>query len=325
MQAFQETAPLTIGELWALPTMLRLVLLENLRRLSEQMLWVWGERVRAEAGTSRRTPPRGRRLPPLETLSDPFVVRLVQLSSDQDPVLVPAVGRLGAALARQGLDLDEILGREHHRQAANQLTVGNCVLGLRLISAVDWNSFFVRQSRVDAILREDPDGAYPLQDFATSDRYRKVVEKIARGSNADELEVATRAVEMAPAVWMRAAEGACRLLPRRTGRGRAEDGLRLPADRQGMAAQLGRRASEADLLRVDRPAAGGLDACSRRAGSRGSRRSRTLPIVIVVALLPLSELAVGLVNHLLTLLLPPRSCPSSISRTASPRSSPPSS
>src|SRR4051794_31038095 len=37
VRAFQETAPLTIGELWALPTMLRLVLLENLRRLAERM------------------------------------------------------------------------------------------------------------------------------------------------------------------------------------------------------------------------------------------------------------------------------------------------
>ena len=48
VQAFQEVTPLTIGELWALPTMLRLVLLENLRRLSEQMLWRWDERRRAD-------------------------------------------------------------------------------------------------------------------------------------------------------------------------------------------------------------------------------------------------------------------------------------
>ena len=48
VQAFQEVAPLTIGELWALPMMLRLVLLENLRRLAEQMLWGWDERKRAE-------------------------------------------------------------------------------------------------------------------------------------------------------------------------------------------------------------------------------------------------------------------------------------
>ena len=48
VRAFQEGAPLTIGELWALPTMLRLVLLENLRRLSEKMIWRWEETQKAE-------------------------------------------------------------------------------------------------------------------------------------------------------------------------------------------------------------------------------------------------------------------------------------
>ena len=73
------------------------------------------------------------------------------------------------------------------------------MLSLRLLSAIDWNSFFERSSLVEKILRDDPAGAYPLQDFATSDRYRKAVERIARGSNADELEVARKAVELARA------------------------------------------------------------------------------------------------------------------------------
>src|SRR5262249_21361142 len=47
VRAYQAVAPLTIGELWAVPTMLRLALLENLRRLSAQMLRAWAERQRA--------------------------------------------------------------------------------------------------------------------------------------------------------------------------------------------------------------------------------------------------------------------------------------
>ncbi len=155
VQAFQKVVPLTIDELWALPTMFRLVLLENLKRLSEQIL------------------------------------------SDHDPAMVPANHRLEIDPAGQGQDSDEVRDRKHLCQAANQLTVGNCVLSLRLLSAVDWNSFFEQNSLVERILSEDPAGAYPLQDFSTSDRYRKGVEKIARGANADELEVAAKAIEMA--------------------------------------------------------------------------------------------------------------------------------
>ena len=100
-------------------------------------------------------------------------------------------------MARRGSEPNDVLRREQSRQAANQVTVGNCVLSLRLLSAVDWNAFFEQTSHVEAILREDPSGIYPRQDFATSDRYRRGVEMIARGSKADEIEVARRAVELA--------------------------------------------------------------------------------------------------------------------------------
>ncbi len=244
VQAFQEVVPLTIGELWALPTMFRLVLLENLRRLSQQMLSVWGERQRAErwhkeamtadggASPTRPETRAGSSLPSLGELSDPFVVRLIQLLSDQEPALVPAIRHLETELAAQRRDSDEILDREHHRQAANQLTVGNCVLSLRLLSAVDWNSFFERNSLVEKILRDDPAGAYPLQDFPTSDRYRKGVEKIARGANADELEVAAKAVELARAGMKQdRSEGPCWLLSGQRWRGGTEGGISLPPER----------------------------------------------------------------------------------------------
>ena len=38
IRRFQAVAPLSIGEVWAIPIMFRLVLVENLRRLSAQML-----------------------------------------------------------------------------------------------------------------------------------------------------------------------------------------------------------------------------------------------------------------------------------------------
>ena len=96
VRAFQETAPLMIGELWALPTMLRLVLLENLRRLSDKMIWRWEESRQRRAmgedasdGDEQARKPRRRAgaeataLTQLNGLTDPFVVRLIQLLRDQ--------------------------------------------------------------------------------------------------------------------------------------------------------------------------------------------------------------------------------------------------
>ena len=121
---------------------------------------------------------------------------MVQLLRDQGPAAAPLQIRLEAALAALGQESGEILGREHHRQAVNQITVGNCVLSLRVCRPLTG----MPSSNAPAWSRNPPrrsGGIYSQQDFATSDRYRKVVEKIARASRADELTVARRVIELA--------------------------------------------------------------------------------------------------------------------------------
>src|SRR5207253_5513448 len=100
-------------------------------------------------------------------------------------------------LAQRGATPAEILRREQQRQAANQVSIGNCVTSLRLLSALDWTNFFERTSLVEALLREDPAEVYAGQDFPSRDRYRRVVEKLARGSGRTELEVAHEVLALA--------------------------------------------------------------------------------------------------------------------------------
>ena len=251
-------------------------------------------------------------LAPLREPSGPFVVRLVQLLRDQGPAAAPVQRRLEAALTALGQESDEILGREHHRQAVNQITVGNCVLSLRLLSAVDWNSFFERSSLVEKILREDPAGIYPHQDFATNDRYRKVVEKIARGSKADELTVARQAIELARTGSSQGAakghvgyylvnRGAAAL---RIAFGYRPDGRERFLDWVLAHPRTVYWGSIALLL-------GGLLLIVLLGATGASPPVRWfwLALIVLIALLPGSELAAGLVNHLLTLLLPPRVLP----------------
>ncbi len=308
--AFQDQSALTIGELWALPTMLRLVLLENLRRLADQMVWSWEERRRADAWLAHAAPLSslevdGReKAPPFGALSGPFVARMIQVLRDHGPAGVRVLHKLKAAIEANGGDADDLIDREHHRQAANQVTVGNCVISLRLLSAVDWNAYFEEHSVVQAILREDPSGVYPKQDFPTSDRCRKVVERIARGSRtgADELTVARRAVALA-----------------------AEAGEEAP--RRGNVAYylVDKGVEELGASFHYKPAAAERVMDWIRAHPRlvyfGSLVVLTAAIVSAVlaatparpgaalglaVLLVASELAVGLLHHFLTLFVPPR-------------------
>ncbi|HET9885444.1 MAG TPA: glucoamylase family protein, partial [Candidatus Binatia bacterium] len=201
VRAYQRVQPLTIGELWAVAITLRVVLVENLRRLAERIVHEREARQEADAVADRLLGLGGSSIEPAPTvlrrfegapLTTAFAVQLVQRLRDQDPGVMPALRWLDKHLTAQGTTTDEIVRVEHQRQAAMNVTVRNVITSMRLISAFDWAEFFESVSLVDAILWTDPGFAAP--DFETRDRYRRAIEELSRHSSHDEREVAQRAV-----------------------------------------------------------------------------------------------------------------------------------
>src|SRR6059036_2999198 len=176
--AYQRVQPLTIGELWAVAITLRVVLVENLRRLAERIVGGRAARQEADAVADRLLGVGGRPIEPMQLalrqfedspLPMAFAVQLVQRLRDQDPVVMSALRWLEERLAAQGTTADEIVLIEHQRQAAMNVTVRNVITSMRLVSAFDWAEFFESVSLVDATLWTDTDFAAP--NFATRDRY----------------------------------------------------------------------------------------------------------------------------------------------------------
>ena len=208
--AYQRTAPLTIGETWAVPIMLRLGLVEELHRLADGV--VEGRRSRDRAREWHA------RLAATTDWSDASIAAVFDDGRDSDGRLAPAfvvellhwlrdqphsAGRFSQALQRalavQNGSADEILRLEHQREAADELAIGNVITSMRLVSSIDWTVFFERTSLVERVLREDPAGAYPLMDFPTRDRYRHAVEGLAKRARIPEMALARTVVEHAAA------------------------------------------------------------------------------------------------------------------------------
>ena len=191
VKAFQAVTPLTTGELWAVPIMLRVALLENLRRLADEMLAGRADR-KAAAERVRLVTADGPLPPAPDHPSDAYLVAWTQARRmhESDAHADPLRERLGGT----GDHLAEVLRREHRRRAANQVSIGNCVTSLRLLNAIDWNELFEQVSLVEAALRAEPTGVYARQDFQTRDRYRQAVERLAKASGRGEVEVVEAAV-----------------------------------------------------------------------------------------------------------------------------------
>ena len=109
--------------------------------------------------------------------------------------MAPALHWLDRRLAAQGTTADDVVREVHQGQGAMNVTVRNVITSMRLMSAVVWADFFESVSAVDAVLCADSD--FAAMDFATRDRYRHAIEKIARGSGHTEVEVAQSAIDLA--------------------------------------------------------------------------------------------------------------------------------
>ncbi len=75
--------------------------------------------------------------------------------------------------------------------------MSNSIGSLRFLGAMDWREFVETMSIVEQTLADDPADVYGKMDFATRDRYRHVVEKIAKNSPHSESEVARKAIQLA--------------------------------------------------------------------------------------------------------------------------------
>ncbi len=205
VRAYQTVAPLKLGELWAIPIMLRLALIENLRRVAARVMTDWAGRNDAarwaEAMTSiAETDPKSvvlvvadmaRSDPPM---SGAFVAEMARRLQGQSPALALPLSWIEHRLGESGQSIEHLVHVEAQDQAANQVSIGNSIGSLRTLAAIDWRDFVEHTSAVEQALRTDPADIYAAMDFATRDDYRHAVEALARRHRVPELQVALAAV-----------------------------------------------------------------------------------------------------------------------------------
>jgi cellobiose phosphorylase len=322
--AAPSDAPLTLGELWSVPIMLRLSLLETLAHLvsnGRRIHWQaeaaddWADRLLDEAdahpGAHVGVPEA---LANSAALDEPsFTARLYSRLRDQGPDLAYVVQWLDTYMAAAGTTAEEMLRRDHQRQAANATAIGNAITSMRRISAIEWPGFVEGLSTTEARMHRDPAEVYGRMDFATRDRYRHVIERIARRARRLEGAVADTVVAKATSaadrdgLTARAAHLGYYLI----GEGRPElekaVGYRpTPVERIGRL--IGRHATPFYVGLVA-GTTGALVAGAVAYARRHDRRLRTLLGTAAVTAIPASDLAVSLVNHLITTVMEPYTLP----------------
>ncbi|MEO7393826.1 MAG: cyclic beta 1-2 glucan synthetase, partial [Chitinophagaceae bacterium] len=206
IRSYQSVINLKLGELWAIPIMLRLALLENLRRLSTQIAVdilnnnladYWADEMTEIAEKDPKNlvlviADMARSNPPMESS---FVAELTRRLQGKGSSLALPLSWIEQQLSANGLTSIELVYVENQKQAADQLSISNSINGLRFLNSTDWRDFVEQLSVVEKILREDINGIYSKMDFHTRDNYRHVIERIAKNSNFEEEKIASMAID----------------------------------------------------------------------------------------------------------------------------------
>ena len=206
--SYQTRTILKLGELWAVPIMLRLALIENLRRIAVRIAAGTIDRNLADSwadkmtGIAEKDPnslilviaDMARSKPPMST---PFVSEFVRRLQGQSPALAFPLTWVEQRLSETNHTIVSLIQLGNQQQAADQVSISNSIGSLRLLGALDWRDFVESVSQVEKVLHNDPAKAYSSMDFATRDHYRHIIERIAKKSTFSEIEVADKSIELA--------------------------------------------------------------------------------------------------------------------------------
>ncbi|MEO5510036.1 MAG: cyclic beta 1-2 glucan synthetase, partial [Longimicrobiales bacterium] len=313
VREFQSASTLSMGELWAIPSMLRLSLLENIRRMSLRAVdrleevesaAAWADRLRAAATESDRE--LGQELSQFvhkhPRLSPAFISQFIHQIRRHETDFTPMLW-IEEWIAEDGLSIADAVSRDNQRIALTQLMMANSITSLRALTLIDWKVFFETQSAVEGVLREDPSGDYAGMTFETRDRYRHVIERLAKRTRQAETDVAAGAVALANEA--RADGGAVTSREQHVGYWIVDDGRPQLEDRIGYARSWSERVHRIVTRHPSTVYFGGilLVTLALLTLLYGAVAPVTVPgslFVLLFLALPANEIAVGIVNQIIT-------------------------
>ncbi len=191
LDAYQDVHELTHSEMWAMPTTMRVVLIENLRRLAERVAASKAAREVAHLCCDHigqfEPPVLDHVLTLLEQrgVGQVFLAQLAQRLQDRRLASQTRVlDWLQQALPDAAAVQIQLLAD----QAADNLSVSNALTSLRAIGDADWSVVVARSSRLMRVMSVSP--VFEAEDAATKGKTLHEIERLARRSGRSEVFVA---------------------------------------------------------------------------------------------------------------------------------------
>ena len=160
--AYQAVVPLTLGELWAIPIMLRLARSRTCAALSRMTVArlhrneanAWADRmiVTADEDPSSLVLVMAEMTRFAPAMDSEFVAEFARRLQERSHEMALPLLWLEERLGERHVTIEQLMQSEGQQLAADQVSIGNSVSSLRFLAAVDWRVFVESLSVVEQIL-----------------------------------------------------------------------------------------------------------------------------------------------------------------------------
>ncbi|WP_291639232.1 glucoamylase family protein [Clostridium sp.] len=204
VRAYQKSTALTSGELWAIPIMLRIALIQNISNITEKIVNAEHNKKEAELVAEKLINAfnEGKIVTEISllksqklTFNSHFTERLLKLLRDSGIDSKEVYHYIDEKLESQETSLEKTISLEHQIEASFQISIGNSINSIRIIEGLNWKKYFEKLSSVESVLREDPSCTYGEMDFKSRDKYRHIIEKLSKHTKIPESYIAKKAIE----------------------------------------------------------------------------------------------------------------------------------
>ncbi|WP_409069019.1 GH36-type glycosyl hydrolase domain-containing protein [Clostridium sp. FAM 1755] len=203
---YQKNNILTSSEVWALPIMLRIALIQKIAIITEEITYIQRERKRGEELADKII--KNYNDGNIEKTIDELKNKGINVSSYFIETFINIINDNGIKEEKLNLfikeqldirekNIDNIINLGYRKQSKQQIVMGNCINGLREIEAINWKNIFQNVSVIEQILKEDPLEVYSDMDFPSKNFYRNKIERLSRKLKLPESYIAKKSIECA--------------------------------------------------------------------------------------------------------------------------------
>lgn len=222
---------LTMGEIWALPLMIRIALIINLATITSNMVILQKQREGAiklanivvdaydkcnfeallgklikeypiKTNIEKQDYNNNNFIGDDKSLHDglfsaQFLERFFKVLRDNS-VEDERIFKFGLdRLENKDMDsIDKAIVNEQMKEASIETSIGSTIESLRKVDSINWNIFFEKTSQIEKLLRKDPNGTYEKMEFESRDYYRHKVEELSRKFKTSEKELVSKILEL---------------------------------------------------------------------------------------------------------------------------------